>query len=303
LDVTDLLDRAPLLQVITATAASNGTLHKYLKQTRASDAGFRSANAGRAKSNSQDLLVEATLKIIDGSFDTDVALAMGYKGGVEAWIQKELIRTMKQAMFVIERQMFYGTKQQTGGGYLADSGGFTGLANSTALDATADSMVIAPATSPGTTADAQTSVWLIRHGIDDVAMVLGNDGRFAVEEEPTIIQKLVDATELDAGKSYPAYYVPVTGWGALQLGSIYSAGRICNIESKLDDDDIYEALSKFPSDKLPNVIAMNRKALSLLRKSRTATNATGAPAPFPTDVAGIPIVATDAIRVDEPVIA
>lgn len=46
---------------------------------------------------------------------------------------------------------------------------------------------------------------------------------------------------------------------------------------------------------LPNYIVMNRRSAAQLRKSRTATNATGAPAPWPTEIEGIPIIVTDAI--------
>jgi len=133
-----------------------------------------------------------------------------------------------------------------------------------------------------------------------VSFILGNDGRFVVEDEPTIIQKLVDTTGLDAGRSYPALYVPVTGWGGFQIGGAYSAARIANIEcnvltstSAFTDDTIYGALSLFPSGRQPNVIVMNRNALRLLRQSRTATNPTGNPAPRPTEVEGIPIIVTD----------
>jgi hypothetical protein len=41
------------------------------------------------------------------------------------------------------------------------------------------------------------------------------------------------------------------------------------------------------------MIVMNRTALAELRDSRTATNPSGAPAPFPTEAFGIPIVVTD----------
>jgi hypothetical protein len=47
---------------------------------------------------------------------------------------------------------------------------------------------------------------------------------------------------------------------------------------------------------------MNRKALRLLRQSRTAVNPSGQPAPMPTNLDGIPIIVTDAVRSDEPVI-
>lgn len=300
LNVSDLLDGAPLMQVLNAQTASQKTVHYYLKQTVASDAGFRAELAGRAKTNSQDEKVTVTLKILDGSFSTDVALADAYKGGRDAWLQLELIRTLRQAMFTVERQVIYGTKTQTGGSYLADSGGFTGLANSTDLDATNDDMVIACGTA-GASADSQTSVWLIRNTPNDVSLVIGNDGRILVEDDPAIIEKTPDGDTETA--TYPALYVPVTGYIGLQLGGKYSAARICNVQTALTDDDIYDGLALFPSASQPNLIVMNRKALGLLRKSRTATNPTGAPAPRPTEVDGIPIVCTDAVRSDEPVIA
>jgi hypothetical protein len=125
---------------------------------------------------------------------------------------------------------------------------------------------------------------------------MGNDGKIVVEDEPVIIQKTDTASKL-----YPALYCPVTGYCGFQIGGAYSAARICNVETALTDDDIYSALALFPASRQPNMIVMNRKALSLLRASRTSTNATGAPAPRPTEVEGIPIVVTDQISSAEAV--
>jgi len=300
LNVSDLLDKAPVLQVLNAQPASKKTLHYYLKQTVAADAGFRDALAGRTKTNSEDELVTVTLKIIDGSFSTDIALADAYKGGRDAWLQLELVRTMKQLMFVLERQCIYGTKQNTGTTYLGDQYGFSGLANSTDLDATSDDMVIAAET-PGAVADSQSSVWLIRNTPDDVSLILGNDGNIVVEDDPAVIEKTPDGDAETV--TYPALYVPVTGYSALQIGGKYSAARIVNVATDLTDDDIYNALALFPASAQPNLIVMNRNSMKLLRKSRTATNPSGNPAPRPTEVDGIPIVVTDAIRQIEPVIA
>ena len=286
LSISDLLDDAPVLKILTAKVASNGTEHKYLKVTGASSAAFRAALAGLSKTASKDTLVTDTLNIVDGTFDTDIALADAYKGGRDAWLQLELVRTMRQIMFVLETQVFYGNA--TGG----DGNGPDGLSDNAYLDAIADAMVMEPAT-VGSTGTSQTSVFLIRHGDNDVAAILGNDGKFVVEDEPTIIQKYpqADAT----GSSYPALYVPVTGYFGLQYGGAYSAARICNIETALTDDDLYNGLALFPAGRQPNLIAMNRKALALLRASRTSVNQTGAPAPRPTELEGIPIVTTDAI--------
>jgi hypothetical protein len=295
LDISDLLDDAPLLRVLFAQPASNGTQHKYLKQTTASSAAFRAALAGLDKTHSADTLVTDTLQIMDGSFDTDVALADAYKGGRDAWLQIELVRTMKQVFAVAEAQVIYGVGN--------DASGFAGLQDNAQLDALADEMVIGAG---GTGVATQTSVMLLRSGRDDVSFIMGNDGNIVVEDEPTIIQKVVNpGTD---NKTYPALYVPVTGYQGFQIGGARSAARIANIEMAdltatdvLDDDLIYAGLSLFPAARQPNLIAMNRNALRLLRQSRTAVNATGAPAPRPTEVDGIPIVVTDQISSTEAV--
>jgi hypothetical protein len=286
LDISDLLDEAPLMEVLHAQVASNGTLHKYLKQTTASSSSFRAALDGISKISSADTLITDTLAIMDGSFDTDVALADSYKGGRDAWLQLELVRTMKQLMFNLEQQVFYGVAAP------GDSGGFPGLRDNAQLDSLADTMVF---NAGGTTAATQTSVYLIRSGMDDVSYILGNDGNIVVEDEPTIIQKAGSGSGF-----FPALYVPVTGYSGFQIGGAFSAGRIANLHAsdanaQLTDNMIYEALALFPSSKQPNIIAMNRQSLKQLRESRTAVNPTGAPAERPTAVDGIPIVVTDAL--------
>jgi len=292
LQISDLLDDAPLLKVLHAQTASNGTQHKYLKQTTASSAAFRAALDGATKTASADTLVTDTLKIIDGSFDTDVALADAYKGGRDAWLQMELARTMRQVMAELEAQVIYGTGN--------DANGFAGLLDDGQLDALADTMVV---NAGGSNASTQTSCYLLRHGQNDCSFILGNEGNFVVEDEPVIIQKSGSVSGY-----YPALYVPVTGYGGFQIGGAYSAARIANIEcndltatTAFTDDDIYAALSLFPAARQPNVIVLNRNALRLLRQSRTAVNATGAPAPIPSEVEGIPIVVTDQITSTEAV--
>ena len=297
-DISDLLEGAPVLQMLTAVPASNGTVHKYMKQTVASSVAFRAALTGIAKTPSQDQLVTDTLKILDGSFSTDVALAKGYKDGVDAWLQKELQRTLRQAMAHIERQVFYGV------GGTGDSSGFVGLVDDVQLDAIGDTMLV---NAGGSNADTQTSCFILRHGEQDVAVVAGNDGNFELSHTPTIIEKYTTA-ELAASTSYPAYYVSVIGYMGFQIGSAFSAARIANIEcnslgstSAFTTDHIYAALSKFPGAAPPNLICMNRNAQRMLRQSLTATNPTGAPAPFLSEVAGIPIVITDQLASTEAV--
>lgn len=290
IDVTDLLDDAPFLASLSATTASNGTTHKYVKETGAPVVGFRAVNAGREHDHSEDTLVTVDTKILDASFSMDLALASEFRNGRDALLAREASRHLRAAFFKAEQQLIYGTTSD------GDANGFTGLANAATVDALADNMVV---DAGGTTADTAQSVWLVRSNGDlsDVSVVLGNEGQIDIGE--TVVNRMQDGSSLH----YPGYFTPITGWMALQLGSIHTVGRIANLTEDsgkgLTDDLIYDAISKFPSTRRPNLIVMGRRSLFQLRASRTATNATGAPAPLPTDVAGVRIVVSDACKEDE----
>lgn len=287
---SDILNESPVLMRMAATEASNGTVHSYLKETTAPTVGFRAVNAGRDNSKSADTQVDVSLKILDCSFAVDKALADAYKGGVEAFIAREARRHIRQGLFAAEKQMFYGTG--------SDSGGFTGLANQTYLDKKDDSMVI---DATGSTANTGSSVWFLRTNNDgrDIEMILPQNG---LDWGDSTVQRVSDGTA-----TYPAYYTPIMGWMAMAVGSLYSAARICNLTADsgkgMTDTLAYAALTLFPASRMPNLIVMNRRSLEQLRKSRTATNATGAPAPRPTEIEGIPIVVTDAILSTEALLA
>lgn len=290
IEVTDLLDDAPLMKALAAATSSNGTKHQYTKETGAPIVGFRSANAGRENGASADTLVSIDLHILDASFAIDKAIADAFKGGPEALIAREGKRHLKAAFFKAEQQFLNGTV----GGAAA---GFSGLADSLVL---ANGMVV---NAGGTTAATGSSVYLVRTNADgvDCTAITGEDGQIMLGE--TVTQQLTDS----AGKYYPGYWTPCQTWLGMQIGSAYSVGRIANITADsgktLTDELIYSALALFPAARQPNLIVMNRRSLTQLRNSRTATNATGAPAPRPTEVEGIPIVVTDAITSTEALLA
>jgi len=284
LNVSDLLDDAPLIARMAAIEASNGTEHKYLKQTGAPVVGFRAPNTGRENSKSTDTLVTISLKILDASFAVDKALADSHSRGPEALVAREARRHLRASFAHAEKQLIYGTGNE------AD--GFTALADNAGLNGLADAMVIGAG---GTTAGTGSSIWLIRtNDTGDAAMVAGNDGQIEIGD--TVVQAIEDTVN---GGRFTGYYTPIEGWLGMQIGSAYSVARIANITEDAGkgatDDLIYKALELFPAARQPNLIAMSRRSLRQLRESRTATNATGAPAPRPTDVEGIPIVVTDAI--------
>ena len=148
-----------------------------------------------------------------------------------------------------------------------------------------------------------TSVYLVRSAdpMDTAALILGNDGNITVA--PAVRQRVPGATG-----HYHAWAVEICSWYCYQHASKWTAHRLCNIDSQaatpaVTDDAIAAAISWFPSDRQPTHVLMNRASLKQLRESRTATNATGAPAPFPTEVHGFPIVTTDQISNDETAVA
>lgn len=292
LGVSDLLNDAPFFAAMGADFASDGTTHKYVKETGAPVVGFRAINAGTELSKSTDDVVSLALTVLAASFGVDKALADAYqRGGATAWIAKEGRRHLKAAFAALESQVYYGN---------GSGGGFNGFTNQAALNVVTAEMV-QNATGAGT--DALTSVYLVRTNNDgtDVQLITGNNGEIQMSE--SVVQMMVDAT----GKKFPGYYTPCEGWVTMQIGGARSAGRICNIGTAagktLTDSMIYDALGRFPASRQPTHIVMNRRSVGQLRKSRTATNSTGAPAPRPTEVDGIPIIVTDLIVSNETLVA
>jgi hypothetical protein len=283
LGMTDLFDDAPVIKALAATVASNGTQHKYLKETVAPTVGFRAVGSGLNNSNSTDVEITLNLKILAASFAIEKAVADGYYKGPAEFVAREMRRQLRAAFFWGESQLFNGT----GAG---DANGFAGFADS--LTASSNQMVIK---ATGTTAATGSSVYAIRTNDlgRDCQFVLGNQGNVAVGE--TIVQRIDDG----AGKHYPAYYTPVEGWCGLQLGSALSVGRLANLTADsgatLTDILITKLLSAFPASRQPNLLVMNRRSLAQLQASRTSYNPTGAPAEIPSQAFNIPIIVTDGI--------
>lgn len=288
-EISDLLDKAPFFSALPIITSSNGTLHKYTKETGAPVVGFRSENDGIDYDHSEDTLVTVTLKRLTANSRIDQAVADGDVRGRDYRVSKEVRRHLKAALFAAEKQYIQGTG--------SDASGFTGFANSTGLDKTGDEMVIDAGASSGT---ANSSVYLVRMEADDgVCGVMPADNALTLGETVSI-----EAT--GASGNYPAYYTPLEAWLGMQIGGARDIARICNIDdgsNKLSDDLLYSALELFPTGMAPNMILMTRRSRRQLQASRTATNATGAPAPFPTEIEGVPIQVVESITNTEAVIA
>ena len=289
-ETSEVRAAAPVIASLPAIPASNGIVHKQSVMTQLPVTGFRSENSGRDFDHSVDRVDTIDLKILDWSWMVDAAVADSsrFPGGREQYIAREGMRHVQSAMFNLEQQWIYGTS------FNAD--GFNGLIDSTNLDAVADEMVV---DAGGSAVGACSSVFMLRRNSAECGLVYKGDG--AVELGETMMQNVLDGT----GKNYPAYYTPGCGWFGAFFGSLYSVVRIANLDASngLTDDLIYQALERFPAGHSPDLCIMNRKSQFDLRSSRTATNVTGAPAPLVDNVAGIPVITTDAITHAEAVVA
>lgn len=283
----ELLEDAPLVAAMAAQPASNGTDHHWLRYDTADDTvGFRALNDGLDHGSTSDTAVTINLKILDASFTCDVQTARGYPYGVDAFLDREGMRHLKTAFAELERQVINGTGN--------NAAGFDGMYDQTELSSLASAKTIAGG---GTTALTSVLVMNTKDPMVDAAVITGNDGNIQID--PPQLQRVAGGTTGWMG----GYFVNIASWYGYQHGSTHSVVRICNLDAgsnSLSDALISQAIAEFPAGRRsPNLIAMNRRSLQQLQSSRTATNTTGFPAPFPQEAFGIPIVVTDQIGLDE----
>lgn len=285
---TEIFNSAPLLAALMAIESTNGATHTYTKYTGAPVVGFRAANAGRDHDKSTDELVTITLKILDASFHKDKKVVdIDKKNGVAGHMAREAARHLAAALRKAEEQLIYGL-----GG---DATGFAGLIDSYQY---LDSPHVVNAAG-GATNDRH-SVWAIRSVPDEsgVCVVLG-DGEIRIED--FFVQFVTDAS----GKKFPAYMQEIDGWVGLQIATANTVARLVNVggAKPLNDDLIADLLNEFEEEAPATHLVMNRHARKQLQQSRTATTATGAPAPIPTEVFGVPIITTSSLSKNETAVA
>ena len=274
----ELLQDAPVIRALAAIPSSNGVNHSYLRYDDAPTVGFRSANDGRVESSSSDTQVDVVCKILDASYSVDVQVARAYRNGPEALLQREGMRHLRSAFQVLEKQVLYGTANA--------AAGFDGMADT--IDASLE-------LSHGGTTNL-SSIFFVRNAADAAALVLGNDGNISMD--PAVMQRVDGSTG-----TYGAYFTNVSSWFGFQQASKWDIARLANIDvtGSLSDSDIAAVLKQLPYS--ASFMVMNRDVLELLRASRTATSATGAPAENPASIFGVPVLVTDQLTSSETLVS
>ncbi|ODA28067.1 hypothetical protein A6X21_14495 [Planctopirus hydrillae] len=272
----------PELQ-LGAARTIKGISYPVLVRNSVPKGGFRSANEGTERVKSEYVNKTFEAMIFNPQWAMDKAVAMADEDGPAAAMAREAQGIMLGSMIHLAMQFYYGVNN--------DAKGFPGL--EAQYDLT------------GMTLDAEgaggRSVWAVKFGPQHVQWLWAQDGTGLVVT-PEREQTLYDAN----GKPYTGILQEINTRVGLQLGSRHSAARIANLDGTtghtLNDDLMFDLLAKFPADVRPDMFLMNTKSLNELRKSRTATNATGTPAPLPTEVGNIPIMLTEALKDNEPAV-
>lgn len=276
--IEEVVPAVPELAMFEARTIK-GINYKTLVRTSLPTVAFRNGNEGTAatKSTYDNRLVETF--ILNPRFEVDQAVADAHEDGAEAYIAIEGIGMTVAAAVQVAKQIYYGTG--TGG----DAKGFPGLVQ------VVDSGLVVDA--GGTTDNIASSVWAVKFGPQNAQLVVGMNGQLELSDVRR--ETIYDASN----NPLDGYVQTLLARIGLQVASKYSVGRIKKLTTDsgkgLTDSLLSQLYETFPVGHKPDAFMLSRRSLGQLQRSRTATNATGAPAPTPTDWEGVPLVATDSI--------
>jgi len=291
--VEEVLTYAPEIDSLLGRVIPGTSYKTRVRKSLPAGPAFRAANEGSdiVSSAYEQRLCECY--VFDAQFRVDEAVADApEEGGREQLLADEAIGVVRQKAIALGDQFYRGKT--------ADAKGFIGLQAS--YDAT--NMEV----SAGGVSGTATSVWAVWNDPHGVHWVFGGNGGLTMS--PWTRQQVQDANS----RAYFAWVSNLYGWVGLSVNHSQAIGRIKLITDAkpLTDSLIADLVAKFP---VPIVqsgnlkLFMNRRARSLLQKSRSVTifsglgqRASGAMenvAPLPTEAFGIPIIVTDSIRNDE----
>lgn len=144
------------------------------------------------------------------------------------------------------------------------------------------------------------SVWMINATMGQCALISGGGRKALYEQGDWLPETLRDAS----GNPYQGVASWLNGSVGFELKNKHAALRGKNFSTSqagkgVTDDVLNEMYTKFiRNGNRPTAIFMPPEGVEQLRKSRTATNEQGLPAPRPTDWQGIPIYETSGIAIN-----
>ena len=296
--IDDATKRIPEIGYFDASPIKRN-VYNTLVLTQDPKVGFREPGAF-ADHESPILKMRTTaLKFLDASWEMDTALAQQSDWGKDEALAYQALTHLRSAFFTLAQQIWYGVKNE--------DDGFRGLYELIGTEAGDErsnqdlhiDVTTLPDASGGTGASTGlSSVFAVSTGLDSIQLAWGSEGQFT-EGDITKVRMHNPDNPKNSGAWY--YGQELSGWVGLQVTSAHAFGRIHNLSevNTLNDNMLYDLISRFPGGREPSAFFMSRRSLEQLRRSRIAFHPTGAPVDVPTSLAGIPIIVTDAIANNE----
>ena len=267
----ETVNQFPLLNRIPALAVQ-GTGTKIPLVNSLPSGEFRAENTGRSDQGVAGIDTRTVnMKWYDASWELDAQVANSSFSGVEGAIAFATKQALLGMFYGLEKQMFVGDADVTG------FDGIKSLVTSNVVDATGDAS--------GSISD----IYVVNY--DGLKLIVGQDGK--VTQSEVIYGRLTDGS----GKPFFGYAQGLGAWAAMGYLNARCVSRVANVGTAsgktATDDMVYDAIGKmgeeFAVSNSNTAIYMSLRSLMQIRKARTATNATGAPAPLPTEIGGIPV--------------
>lgn len=274
--IEENISNYPEVSLFPARTIAGTSFDALVRTALPSGYSFRKPNEGVETTKSTYAIKRVSCAYIDRKCEIDVAVADGISAGTDYALAAEASGQMQSAIQSIASQIWYGTG--TGG----DSDGFPGAVQ------VVDSDYVYDAT--GTTDNTCSSVYGVKLGLKYGEILFGQNQVLQIGEWTK--QRITrDSKELTA------WLNSIEGWCGLNWANKNSVCRIKKLTADsgkgLTDSVGIAMLAKMPANWRPDYWFMSNRSLNQLRLSRvTALNV--AP-PIPTEMCGIPIVATDAI--------
>ena len=295
--VEEALAAVPEMQFFDADTIA-GTVVNTLARVSLPTVAFRNIGDPVSSTRSGYETRPATLKMLSGRAEvTDAEILANGLQTKDEQLVSESIAVLTAAFQTLAKQIWTGS----------DAKGFT-----SAMSLVDAAMVTRAGDGQ---AGANTSVWFVGNGAKTKCGILFSKNSGILSDADVEFRKgdiLVKNGDKVTGVE-PGWIGDLTSYAGFHVANKKSLARLCNVtaETGLTDDmltDCIEAYAQMNNGAKPDGIFMSFNARKMLRKSRNLTlKAEGGDlsrfAPTPTEIDGIPIIATNAILDTEATVA
>lgn len=278
-----------------------GTSFQAVKMTSLPTTAFRSINNGIDASDEGYTLGTYNLALLAGLVQRDKAAVTADPTGKDDTLARAAVAQIRSAMKTLAKAVWYGDGSGAAGANI-----FPGVAASVKSGLTVKA--------GGSTANVQTSVYLVGNGCEDMCgLFFGENSELLGRAELEWKEGLMTGAN---DKPVPCFWTSLDSWAGFGIKNSNAVARIANLsatDSKhLTDELLAEAVSLYEeaNDGLrPAAIFAPFAEVRALQKSRSTVIRTSpregssAYAATPTDFEGIPIKATNNIKLTEAVVA